>query len=768
VTRVAVAVVSAFFALAMLLAAATFWPVYQSGRFLLMVVIATAVGCGIALAGRAFRWSAPVVAAVTVAAFAALGVPLAVPDAAIAGVLPSLDGLRQLFLGSALAWKQLVTVSPPVGEYQALLVPPFLLTLVGSVVGLSAATRSRWGHLGALAPVAVFVASIALGLDYSRWPRTTGLALLALILAMIVARRTFGRRAAVARLAAVTTPVGAAPAIVGAERSRTLRSAVSAIVIVVFASVVSVGLVSALPASGAREVVRTAVSQPFDPRDYPSPLSAFRAYLDAPNSDAVMFSVDGLPANSRIRIATMDSYDGVVYTVGSADVDSASGYFTRLPYRVDRDGSGGTPASVSVTIGSYSGIWVPTVGDLESIAFEGSRATTLDNGFFFNETTGTAAALAGLEAGDRYRLQTVLPLAPDAAAIERLTPGSATVPAPAVLPEELEVVLADFVAGASTPGERLTAMLAGLHGGYLSHGLEGEEPTPSGHSAARITRLLTDQRMIGDQEQFAVTGALMADELGFPARVVFGFAPDVVASGTTQVTGSAVSAWIEVDTAAYGWVALDPTPEEREIPPAETDQEESVSRPPAVVDPPVQEAPSTEREQTPGNARPEDTPVAGWLVVALAVARVVGIVLLVLAVLVSPFVAVIGAKGYRRRRRRRAGDAVERVTGGWSEFEDAVVDHGFDPPPSPTRVEFASSVGGSRAVLLATAVDRAVFAPEAADAEDADQVWRVVDELVYGLDRRTTRWRRVRARVSLRSFGDSRAARFLLRRGGER
>ena len=39
-------------------------------------------------------------------------------------------------------WKQLLTITLPVGSYQALLVPAFLLVLVTVVVGLSLALRS--------------------------------------------------------------------------------------------------------------------------------------------------------------------------------------------------------------------------------------------------------------------------------------------------------------------------------------------------------------------------------------------------------------------------------------------------------------------------------------------------------------------------------------------------------------------------------------------------------------------------------------------------
>src|SRR5690554_7995776 len=100
-------------------------------------------------------------------------------------------------------------------------------------------------------------------------------------------------------------------------------------------------------------------------------------------------------------------------------------------------------------------------------------------------------------------------------------------------------------------------MLEGLRAeGYISHGVGEAEPSSrSGHAADRITELLTGQRMIGDAEQYAVAAALMAGELGFPSRVVFGFAPESAnAVGVTTITGDNVSAWIEVHTSRHGWV----------------------------------------------------------------------------------------------------------------------------------------------------------------------------------------------------------------------
>ena len=76
----------------------------------------------------------------------------------------------------ALGWKRLLTITLPVGDYQALLVPAFLLILVTTVTALSVALRARWGELGVIAPILLFVAGIAFGPATAPWPIALSLA----------------------------------------------------------------------------------------------------------------------------------------------------------------------------------------------------------------------------------------------------------------------------------------------------------------------------------------------------------------------------------------------------------------------------------------------------------------------------------------------------------------------------------------------------------------------------------------------------------------
>lgn len=738
--------------LATAIASASLWPIYRSPQLVILVVAATLAGSIVAILGAIFRWPGFVVVLTSLGVYLVLGVPLAVPGSALYGVLPTMDGLRSLLGGTALGWKQLLTITLPVGSYQALLVPAFVLVLGTVVVGLSVALRTKRGSLAVLAPVLLFIVGLAFGPEFATWPRALALGLVATILAWLAWWRWYARREALRRLAQMGDPESPV------SRRRvfsSLRAILGAGIVLAIAAASGAAASALAPPSGQREVLRSAIVQPFDPLAYPSPLSSFRSYEKAPVVTSPMLTVAGLPAGVRLRIATLDSYNGIVYSVGTGQADAASGSFTRVPYSFDQSAVRGKQTTLKVTIGDYSGVWVPTAGKLESIDFSGSRGAALRDSFYYNDNSGTAAVVHPLSSGDVYTLTTVLPLQPLPSQWGSLQPGTAPVPQLGIIPDALSTTLDGYVSGVSGPGARLAAMVAGLKkNGYISHGVSPDEPfSRSGHAADRITQLLTDQRMIGDQEQYAVTAAIMARQLGFPARVVFGFVPSATSSGPAEVPGADISAWIEVDTVQFGWVTIDPTPAVRKIPDERPQDPTRIARPQSPVQPPPQ-PPHTDTTQTPPDSTQENPATADALLAILfAVLRIAGWSILVLAIVLSPFIAIIAAKRRRRTLRRRAPRAVERVSGGWREFEDSVLDHGYPIPPSPTRTEVAAAVGGMQPLVLASVADRAVFSSGDPDDDEAEQVWRSVEELRASLGSGLTRWQRIKAMISVRSLG---------------
>lgn len=730
-------------------ASVTWWPVYRDTSMVVAGAAAVVVGTLVAVLGASFRLSSPVVGLATVAGFALVGVPAAVPSETD-GVLPTGTGLVDLFAGVALGWKQLVTISLPVGSYEALLVPYFATTLVVTVTSVSVATRASRQELGAIAPFVLFVAGVVVGPTRLDTSVLTAVVLAGVALVWALTARHARRAVAVASTIGARVPVLRSvvrPAFVGTGT-------------IVAAAVVATGLGLVAPPSVGRTVARSDVVKPFDPRDYVSPLSGFRAYEERSAADQAQLRVSGLPAGGFVRIATLDTYDGVVFRVGGSDGASGSGTFQRVPTNVDVRGVRGETVRVGVTVDGYRGVWLPTVGDLERVTFSGRRAEQERSAFFYNRSTGTAAVLGGVSDGTSYDLTAVLPDQPDQAELADARPGSATVPTPRGVPDAVRDTVEASTDDADSDGAKLVAMLEYLkRTGYVSHGVGDDRASRSGHGADRITELLTSPLMVGDQEQYAAAAALMADQLGFPARVVLGFTEGgdsgsgtTDTDGTTTFRGSDVTARIEVDTAQWGWVMLNPNPIVRKIPDAQQETPKPVTRPETVVPPPPAEQQDQDQQAPPQSDRNTPPVQPLWLQVLLAVLPWVIGVLGVVALVLLPFGIIVLVKRIRRRRRRRAPSPRGRVVGAWDEYRDALLDRGHHVAGAATRRESVAGAPGDGGTGLAALADRAVFGPNDVDGATADRMWSATEDAIASLRVGRTRRERFRAAVSLRSL----------------
>lgn len=734
-------------------ASTAWWPVHRDGSMVTAGTTAVVAGTVVALAGAFGRLPTVVVGVLTVAVFTLTGVPVAVPAEA-AGLLPTGPGLVDLFAGVALDWKRLVTVSLPVGSYESLLVPYFVTTLVATVTAVTVATRASRPETASIPALVLFAAGVVVGPGRLDVSVATAVALggVALVWALVV--RHSRRAAAVATTVGAPVPVWrsvARPALVGTGT-------------VLAAAVVATGLGLVAPPSVGRTVARTDIVKPFDPRDEVSPLSTFRAYEETASADAAQLRVSGLPQGGFVRIATLDTYDGVVFRVGGDDGASASGTFERVPTTVDVGGVRGSDLRVGVDVAAYRGVWLPTVGDLESVTFRGDGAEQARRSFFYDRATSTGAVVGGIGEGTRYDLDAVLPDQPDDQQLASARPGTAEVPSATGVPDAVRERVESTTADARTDGEKLVAAVRWLTStGYVSHGVGDDRASRSGHGADRIQELLTAPVMIGDQEQYAVAAALMARQIGFPSRVVMGFTPGgdsgassagptSGSSGTTTLRGSDVTARVEVDTAQWGWVTLNPNPVVRQIPEEQDQTPQPVTRPETVVPPPPVERQDQDQQAPPQTDR-ETPPVPPlWLQVLLAalpwVLATLGFVVLVLL----PFATVLLCKRVRRRRRRRAPTPRARVTGAWDEYRDALLDRGHAVPGGATRREAVAGAPGRGGTGLAALADRSVFGPDDVDPATADRMWSATDEAIESLREGRNRRERLRVAVSLRSL----------------
>ena len=133
-----------------------------------------------------------------------------------------------------------------------------------------------------------------------------------------------------------------------------------------------------------------------------------------------------------------------------------------------------------------------------------------------------------------------------------------------------------------------------------------------------------------------------------------------------------------------------------------------------------------------------------------------GLSLGVIALILAPFIVMGVIKGVRRARRRGAERTADRISGGWDELVDSAVDLRAPVVRGATRAESAAVVGTAfaqpRVQTLAGQADAEVYGPGEPSAADVDAFWREVDDIVGEMKGSTTVWRRLRARLSLRSL----------------
>lgn len=767
------------------------WPIYDTWRVALVAAVGALLGAGSVLLGWFLRLHWAWTASIAFLGYVLVVVPVAIP-AALGDPGRIVRGVIDGVLGIVLGWKQLLTVTLPAADYQAVLVPLLVVVLVGSLVATALiAHGGRWAPLAVIPMLAMPLFGAAFGAQETgadavlgpvRIPAPLhvllGVAAVAVSLVWLVGRARITRAQALraVRDRASTVRQGA-ESIAGAVRRQLLAAGL--VVVALVAGLVAAPLASGL---GAREVLRDGADPLLVLAQQPSALAGYRGWFVDDAYDAELFRVAGSGQLDRLRIATLDDYDGQTFRVSTGESPgSDAARFTRVPRTAGED------AEMTITIGEgYTGVWVPLAhaGDIAP-AFSGPRAEALAAGYYADAVLDagvvvTDAMGGGLQAGDSYRMP-----ARAAAAPNDFAP---TVGGDSTLDAQRHPALAAWVElqDVGRSGGDLLELVQRLRDrGYLSHALRDDDASNwvddlasradyefvasrAGHSTARVEELFTalveqqhragegaDEELliaaIGDDEQFATAAALLARHLGFDSRVVVGVrlgaagADAGVLPCAEVCRGANVTAWAEVRAASGGWVVLDATPQFTQAPSTVSPSEEPPHNPtvpeaPAaeVLDPPAAE--SEDRSAT----DPADTPEPNWLdavlpIVVTVVMSVLALVLLALPLLVFPIL-----KAMRRRWRRTATTEVAMV-GAWHELVDHYVDFRHELPRGLTRTETADAMGHASALELAELTDRAVFAEHAPTPEEGAESWRLVEAERRRLASATNFWGRVRA-----------------------
>lgn len=787
------------------IAAIMAWPVYQSPRvFIIAAASVLLAALVVAIAQRLrLRWWFIVPLALFV--YLAAVVPLAIPSA-LGSLSQILDGLRSGIVGVTLGWKQLLTLDLPLGEYQAVLVPLFLTFFVMCVVALAVIARGGPAAAVAVPAVAVMAAfgiafgssdtsdSVHVGSFVVPAAREVmlGVALIVVSLVWLAGRARLERARALSIARASTGTVR--------QRSESLAIALRrntlAVALVAVALAAGIAITPVAATLDSRQALRDVVDPLLVVQQQPSPLSSYRSWFAGDQYEQTIFTVTGAPDDvDRIRIATLDSFDGETFHLTGANSDEPD-RFTRLPRT---EPTSGNPAQFEITIGEgYEGIWVPVPDGLAAAPqFTGARDADLADAFYISESTSTAIDVAaadgsqGLLPGDQYTVYA----SPTVVSLDSLGTES---PGISLLGDTSYPALEEWVElqASSRNAEGLAQLIDALRSrGYVSHSLsesgasdnwisalEGRadfvfQPSYSGHSGARIealfTSLIVQQKTagedadtealvaaVGDDEQFATAAALLARYLGFESRVVVGTRldsddPDLaVAPCDAACTGANVAAWIEVRVPGTGpWVTMDSSPQfidppatistGIDLPENPTIPDDAQSE---VVDPPIVDRGNSDVL----TAQQEET--TDWLSQWLPAIRLVGLFSLAALLLVLPALVLVFAKASRRRLRRSMRVPEVSVVGAWDELVDSYADFGLAVPRAMSRTEFARATRRPAAVQLADLVDRAVFAEHPPGRDASASSWQLLDAERAELAQGSTVAKRIRALLSPASF----------------
>jgi len=718
---------------------------YGGVEFLVVGAIGVVLGCLVAFVGNRRSWPVLLVMAALLVVYIVVGGAVALRDRTIAGFIPSLDTMSGAFGAIVGGWKELLTTVPPVGRVGDLMALPMFCGLVGAGAAVLWANRVRAMLPAIVLPTAVMVLGLLCGLKTPVSVVIHGAAFAALVVIWVALRHRRVR------------PV------VQQHANDRRRQLVGALGLVGLASVVGLMVGPSLPFANAdnRVILRDNLEPPFDPFAYPSPLAGYRNYVKTEKKN-VLFTITGLPEDVPIRMATMDDYDGIVWRVtgGAGARAGASGYFQRVGTSVAPDHEG-AKALITVEIDDWSEVWIPTVGEVISITFEGPRARALAEAYRYNSATDTGASQQRLlQPGDIYKLEVVLPPPTDAIndAVLEDQRGKNTSNA---IPEELVSWAAPQVAKVERDRRPTTLELSLQQGGVYSDGLTPEQQASlGGHNSKRMQDFIAADSPVGNAEQFASALGLMLRGDEIAARVVTGFRPRVWADGPIQITGEDAEAWVEVPVVGVGWVSLYPTPDrekiradERPKPRPQPERNSQVPPPPPVL----AEDPRTDPAKVADGKKDEkkDKPVeekggSGGLPRGVVLGLTFGGPPLFL--LAAATGTIVGLKARRRRRRRSAGSTTERISNGFRELVDAARDMGRPVPEKATRRELAGFIGAPGAPALALNADAAVFGATDHSDDEVDHYWDGIGESIGEMRREVGPIDRLKASLSLASL----------------
>ncbi len=668
--------------------------------YLIVGVVSAVLGVAIALV--TLRLPVVVLIAAVPISGLLLGGPVALRTGGLGAGIPDLQVLADVMQGSATGWGELLTTLPVVDLAGPPALVPFVLAFVGGATASAAALRTRSSGGPVLPLLAVLVVVLLLRHPDSGPVDWFPVAFAVVAVAWVALRGLeFAPDAGRVR---------------GASRGWAGRGLAAA-------GVVAVALLVAIPVTSGSSTttgatLRGRIGQLPDVAGLDSPLRRFRTFTDQGPGvtenvhDKVLLTVDGAPKGGRLRMLTLDRYDGTEWQPGNGTMPGTiEDRFLRVDTRVQNPTRGREYRVEVAVTKAYRSAWIPTVGSLTSFRFLNADRFARRGEVRYDLATSTAVIPVGLKASNSYEFTAIVP-------DQRLTRTMQAWPGDLITvkgAQKADPLLDRVLASPAEPMRKVFVLAKFLRdtGQYSNGATPGEQQYAAGHDSARLFKgFLLARRAVGNDEQYAAAMAVLANRVGVPARVVVG----AVVPGDGKVRGSDVHAWVEVRVADGSWRTL-PTeqfmsrrPPRRQLPPVP---------PPRMPKSSVtQEQDQPTEQKTKEAEKAEDRADAATRSV---VVRLLPWLVPLLLVLLVPV-----AKLVRRRLRRTRGRRSDRMAGAWTELVDHALDLGIPVLRHTSRPAQARELARAGAGALSREGDEGVFASAEPEEEIVRAYWEQV------------------------------------------
>ena len=461
-----------------------------------------------------------------------------------------------------------------------------------------------------------------------------------------------------------------------------------------------------------------------------------------------------------IRLTGLDVFTGDKWSPGSFKVsnkrnDITAGFIAPpgLSARVKR-----VPHKYGFEVFDLETTWLP-------LPYPPELVTNISGRWVYDEASFNVIPTNGSKNNFTYKVQ-ALSVEPTAEDLRAAGPAPVTMGRLTQLPEGMPRIVGrtarEWTKGATTPFDKAIAIQNRLRSSDFAYTVRVQDTLGDSTGVESVAAFL--QQRAGYCVHFASTMAVLARDLGIPARVAVGFtAGEEQKDGSHVVKTHDAHAWPELYFGGVGWVAFEPTPAGARTPTPgfSVGAGVPVNGPNGPSFPSGGPTPSSSASGgVPQGVRPlEDrggTPRGGAIAIAGQQLPLlpIGIGLGVLLIALVPLMA---RTWIRRERWRRATTPAGLAAATWDELLDTLLDYGYEWPSSdpPRRgvdriMEERGFAPETRLALrrLASATERSRYAPELGAVGDlrAD-----VETVRATLREEATRWQRLRARYLPRS-----------------